>query len=119
MVEHGGHHPNAQSAQTEPSQLVEEWLQLRLVVLDDAIRPVVLAQHQDLAGELWQTVVIVAQVEPAIVPSAIRRNELRRDVELTSTRPHLKGAATGVHRLPHPPLARLLGEMFHLEKVEP
>jgi hypothetical protein len=37
MVEHGGHHPRGQTALTKPPQCVEEQLQLRLVLLDDAI----------------------------------------------------------------------------------
>jgi hypothetical protein len=119
MVEHDGHHPRGQSTLTKPPQRVEERLQLRLFFLDDAVRLVVLARHQDPARELWQAVVVVAQIEPTIVSSAVRQDELHRDVELASTHTHLKGAATGVHRLPHSPLAYLLGKGLHLEEVEP
>jgi hypothetical protein len=64
-------------------------------------------------------VVVIAQVEPPVVPSAVRRDELRWDVELASTCPNLKGAAPSMHRTPHSPLTRLLGKMLCLEKVEP
>jgi hypothetical protein len=84
----------------------------------DAIRPIVLARYQDLAGELRQAVVVVAQVEPPVMPTAVRRDELRRDIEITSTRVDLKGTAASLNRTPHSPLARLLGKVLHLEKVE-
>jgi hypothetical protein len=41
-VEHDGHHPCHQLALPKPPQRVEERLQFRLVLLDDAVRPVVL-----------------------------------------------------------------------------
>jgi hypothetical protein len=57
--------------QAKSPQHDEERLQLRLVFLDDVIRLVVLPGHQHLSGEAGQAVV-VAQVEPAIVPPAVR-----------------------------------------------
>jgi hypothetical protein len=112
-VECDGHHSRRQPALPKPPQRVEEWLQFQLVLFDDAVRPVVLTRHQDLAGEPRQPVVIVAQVEPPVMPAAVRRDELRRDVLLTSTHPNLESAAPRMHRAPHSSLARLL------EEVEP
>jgi hypothetical protein len=100
-------------------QCVEEWLQLQLVLLDDAIRLVLLVRHQDLVRESWQAAVVVAQIEPTVVPPAVRRDELGRNVELASACPHLEGAAFGVHRPPYSPLTRLLGEVLRLKEVEP
>jgi hypothetical protein len=62
-------------------------------------------------------VIVIAQIKPPVVPSTVRQDELHRDVELASTRSHMKGAATGVHHLSHSPLARLLGEVLRLEEV--
>jgi hypothetical protein len=60
MVEHGGHHAHGQPAQTELPQCIEERLQLRLVLLNDAIRLVLLPRHQDLAGEAQKEAVVIA-----------------------------------------------------------
>jgi hypothetical protein len=53
------------------------------------------------------------------VPAAVRRDQLRRDVLVASTRLDLEGAAPRVHCAPHPSLARLLGEVLRPEEVEP
>jgi hypothetical protein len=45
--------------------------------------------------------------------------KLGQDVEIASTRPHLEGAASYVHRPSYSSLARLLGEVLCLEEVEP
>jgi hypothetical protein len=80
MVERSSHHARGQSAQAESPRRIEEWLQLRLIFLDDTVCPVLLPGHQDLAGEAGQAVIVVALVEPAIVPPAVQRNELGQDV---------------------------------------
>jgi hypothetical protein len=58
-------------------------------------------------------------MEPTVVPPTVRRDELGRNVELASARPHLESAASDMHRPPYSPLARLLGEVHRLEEVEP
>jgi hypothetical protein len=76
VVERSGHHSRHQPTLTESPQRVEERLQLRLVLLDDTVRLVLLARHQHLAGEPQQMVTVVAQVEPSVMPAAVRRNQL-------------------------------------------
>jgi hypothetical protein len=95
----------------DPSQCVKKRLELWLVLLDDAIRQVLPARHQDLAREFRQATVVIAQIKPAVMPPTIRRDELGQYVEIASTRPHLEGVAFGVHRLSYSPLARLLGKV--------
>jgi hypothetical protein len=72
-----------------------------------------------LAKEARKEAVVVAQEKPAIVPPAVRRDELGQDVELTLARPLLDGAASSVHRPLYSPLAHLLSEVLRLEEVEP
>jgi hypothetical protein len=118
-VECCSHHARGQPAQTKLPQCIEERLQLLLIFLDDAVHPVLPPRHEDLAGEARQLAVVVAQVEPAVVPPAVRGDELSHDVQLTSARLHLDSAASSVYHLLHSLLIRLLGEMLHLEEVEP
>jgi hypothetical protein len=72
-----GHHPRRQSALTEPPQRVEERLQLRLVIFNDVVPSILLSSHQHPAGIPQQLVTVVAEVELAVMPAAVRGDQLR------------------------------------------
>jgi hypothetical protein len=108
-----------QASSTKLLQRRQQRVQTRLLDVRHAVHPVVLPGGQHAAGIPRQLVLVVAEVEPARVPPAVRRDEARRDVLVRPTRPQLKDAAPYPHCVEGALPSRVPREKLGLEKVEP
>jgi hypothetical protein len=97
----------------------QQWVQPWLLDLRDAVRLVLLSGDQHPAGIPRQLTLVIAEVKPAIVPAAVRGDQLCRDVLVTTTRPDLQHAAPRAHRAPRPSFLCFLGEELRPEEMEP
>jgi hypothetical protein len=81
--------------------------------------PVLPRREDGALGTHWQSLIVVAEVEPAALPPVVRRREGDRDVELHSIRAQLEHASTGPHRMAHILHVCGEGEPLRPEQVKP
>ena len=99
----GSHdHSRRKAAAPQPLQPLQERLQLGLILLQDAISPLLRTALHDPPGVGGKSAVVVAEVEPAVVPVTVGRRELGWDVEELPVLVHLESAAAALiaYRVP-------------------
>jgi hypothetical protein len=113
------HRRSHQASKAKLLQRRQQRVQAWLLGFRHSVRPAILSSSQHAAGVPRQLIFIIAEVEPTLVPPAVRRDEASQDVQIRPARPHLQDAAPYSSRAQDALLPRLLSEELGLEKVKP